>query len=79
FSYASSIEEQSEAIVIFANGAVMAGLQPSQHVVLPVCNGNQSFQVTRGGMLEAVNVDVTGSLVQHIKFLPYSAPSGIRY
>ncbi|EGQ9717204.1 OmpA family protein [Vibrio alginolyticus] len=79
FSNASSTEEQSEAIVIFANGAVMAGLQPSQHVVLPVCNGNQSFQVTRGGMLEAVTVDVTGSLVQHIKFLPYSAPSGIRY
>ncbi|HAS6505886.1 OmpA family protein [Vibrio parahaemolyticus] len=79
FSNASSTEEQSEAIVIFANGAVMAGLQPSQQVVLPVCNGNQSFQVTRGGMLEAVTVDVTGSLVQHIKFLPYSAPSGIRY
>nr|WP_321460556.1 OmpA family protein [uncultured Vibrio sp.] len=71
--------EQSEAMVIFSNGTVMAGLQPSQYAVLQVCKDNQSFQVTRGGEGGAVNVNISTQPVQYVKLFPYSTPSGIRY
>ncbi|MCF7480995.1 OmpA family protein [Vibrio sp. J1-1] len=72
-------DEQSKAMVIFSNGSVMAGLQPSQYAVLPVCKGNQSFQVTRGGVGGAVNVNISAQSLQYVKLFPYSTPSGIRY
>ncbi|HHY0512916.1 TPA: OmpA family protein [Vibrio parahaemolyticus] len=82
FLHAGSIDNHSGAMVIFSNGVVVAGLQPSQHVVLPICNGNQSFQVMRGGKRlegEAININVSSNSTQYIKLLPYSTPSGIRY
>ncbi|ANQ28614.1 hypothetical protein BA894_19570 [Vibrio natriegens] len=72
-------DDNSEAMVIFSNGSVMAGLQPSQYVVLPVCKGSQLFQVTHSGLGGAVNLQVAADSVQYVKLIPNSSPSGIRY
>jgi outer membrane protein OmpA-like peptidoglycan-associated protein len=80
FYHAAHSDYSSGSMVIFSNGSVMAGLQPSQYVVLPVCNGEQSYQVTRGGVGSiGINLDVSDDSVHYIKLYPFSTPTGIRY
>lgn len=80
FYHAGSVSSKPDSMVVFSHGSVMAGLHPSQYSVLPVCDGKQSFQVTRGGV-EAVGIEleITPNSVHYIKLMPYTASYGLRY
>jgi outer membrane protein OmpA-like peptidoglycan-associated protein len=71
---------QIGATVISTQGEIISGLHPQQYTIISSCDGNQAYQITRGGKAAtSIKLTTTPNSVYYVKLTPSSTSSAINY